>query len=403
MCAVKITATAEEAAGTGRFGRDQAKTAALAVIGLVMLFSAWSLPWVAVSRGEYAVDRMFGRAPSSEVRTFMLTDLAGYWQPLVVGWAALLVLLALACVRPVWRFWLRLAAILLGVVVGVGTLLPATAAIDVSGFPLDDHPNTDLLNGVSLGLFGVVLLARAVTTLPEPPAPAVPEAVPVVSVDEPAATNPPIAANPTPFVWQGSRPNVGPAAPWWRRPGPIAGVLAVLGIAVLLITVTWRAIHSVDEQTPDLGALMVAAPAGWASAAPAAADDHVDLGRVLPLSEARAHLLAEQAGGDVIHTAGSAWTRPDATLVSITLLEFSSAGSADQFQRSYSDLREATPGEVTPLAELPGSAVFVDAERTGVWAVAGRDEIVLIVSAVGGPPGTVPVVESLVREQYDRL
>jgi hypothetical protein len=105
----------------------------------------------------------------------------------------------------------------------------------------------------------------------------------------------------------------------------------------------------------------------------------------------------------VIHTAASAWTRPDATLVSITLLQFSSVGSADQFQRSYSDLREATPGEVTPLAEVPGSAVFVDAERTGVWAVASRDEIILIVSAVGGPPGTMPVVESLVREQYDRL
>ncbi|MFI5926296.1 hypothetical protein ACIA3K_09920 [Micromonospora sp. NPDC051543] len=394
---MKITSAAGEATDTGRFGRDQAKTAVLAVIGLVMLISAWSLPWVSVSRGEYAVDRLFGRAPSGEVRTFMLTDLAGYWQPLVFGWAALLVLLALAWVRPVWRFWLRLAAILLGVVVGVGTLLPATAAIDVSGFPVDDHPDTDLLNGVSLGLFGVVLLARAVTTLPEPPAPAVPEAVPFVFVDEP------IAANTTPFVWQGSRPNVRPAAPWWRRPAPVAGVLAVLGIAVLLITVTWRAIDPVDDQTPDLGALMVAASAGWASAAPAAGDDPVDLGRVLPLSEARAHLLAEQAGGDVIQTAASAWTGPDATLVSITLLEFSSAGSADQFQRSYSDLREATPGEVTPLAELPGSAVFVDAERTGVWAVAGRDEVVLIVSAVGGQPGTVPVVESLVREQYDRL
>ncbi|MGC4855256.1 hypothetical protein ACLQ24_18155 [Micromonospora sp. DT4] len=401
---MKITSTAEEAADGSRFGRDHAKAAVLAIAGLILLISARSMPWVTVRRSDFAVDRLFGRAPSTEARTFGLTDLAGYWQPLYVGWALLLLMLLVAAwVRPQWRFGVRLAAILLGVVLGVGTLLPATAAIDVSGFPLKDGPSADLLGGVWSALFGVLLLVRAVTALPEPSTPTAPEAAPVVPVDESAATDPPVAADSTPFVWQGSRRNARPEAPWWRRPAPIAGVVAVLGVAVLLITVSWRAIDSVDDQTPDLGALVVAAPAGWASAAPAVADGQIDLGRALPLSEARANLLAEQAGGDVIHTAATAWTRPDATLVSITLLQFGSAGSAEQFQRSYSDLREATPGEVTPLAEVPGSAVFVDAERTGVWAVAGRDEVVLIVSAVGGPPGTVPVVESLVREQYDRL
>ncbi|MFG1884146.1 hypothetical protein [Micromonospora sp. NPDC049102] len=400
---MKITSTAEEAADGSRFGRDHAKAAVLAIAGLILLISARSMSWVTVRPNGFAVDRLFGRAPSTEARTFGLTDLAGYWQPLYVGWALLLVLLVAAWVRPQWRFGVRLAAILLGVVLGVGTLLPATAAIDVSGFPADDHPDADLLGGVWSALFGVLLLVRAVTALPEPepatptaPEPATPTAA-AVFVDESAATDS------TPFVWQGSRPNTRPEVPWWRRPAPITGVLAVLGVAVLLVTVSWRAIGSADDQTPDLGALVVAAPAGWAPATPAVADDQVDLGRVLPLSEARAHLLAEQTGGDLVHAAASAWTRPDATLVSITLLQFGSAGSADQFQRSYSDLREATPGEVTPLAEVPGSAAFVNAERTGVWAVAGRHEIVLIVSAVGGPPGSVPVVESLVREQYDRL
>ncbi|KAB1937682.1 hypothetical protein F8271_18750 [Micromonospora sp. ALFpr18c] len=400
---MKITSTAEEVADGSRFGRDHAKSAVLAVAGLILLISARWMPWVTVRPNEFAADRLFGRVPSTEARTFGLTDLAGYWQPLYVGWAALLVLLVAAWVRPQWRFGVRLAAILLGVVLGVGTLLPATAAIDVSGYPSDDHPNADLLGGVWSALFGMLLLVRAVTALkpstPTASEPTAPAAAAAVFVDEPAT------ADSTSFVWQGSRPNTRPDAPWWRRPAPIAGVLAVLGVAVLVVTVSWRAIDSADDQTPDLGALVVAAPAGWAPATPAVAHDQadLDLGRVLPLSEARAHLLAEQAGGDLIHAAASAWTRPDATLVSITLLEFGSAGSADQFQRSYSDLREATPGEVTPLADVPGSAVFVNAERTGVWAVAGRHEVVLIVSAVGGPPGSVPVVESLVREQYDRL
>ena len=56
---------------------------------------------------------------------------AQHWKqvPVVIRRLMGLVLLVLAWVRPVWRFWLRLAAILLGVVVGVGTLLPATGKL----------------------------------------------------------------------------------------------------------------------------------------------------------------------------------------------------------------------------------------------------------------------------------
>ncbi|MGV9216288.1 hypothetical protein ACTFTM_30925 [Micromonospora sp. RB23] len=401
---MKITATAEEAGDNGRFGRDQVKTAALAVAGLAMLIAARSLPWVSVSRGEYAVDRMFGRAPSSEVRTFMLTDLPGYWQPLVVGWAALLVVLVLAWVRPVWRFGLRLAAILLGVVLGVGTLLPATAAIDVSGFPLKDGPSADLLGGVWPAVFGVVLLVRAVLVLPEPTTPTAPEAPPVVPADGPAGTDPPAAADSTPFVWQGSRRNVRAAAPWWRRPGPVAGVVAGLASAAVLVTVVWYATHPAHvDQDGGLGALVVGAPAGSAPVTPVAVDDRVDLGRILPLTDERTFLLTQQAGGDMVHVAGSAWKRSDDATVSITLIQFGSAESADQFQRTYADLQRATPGGLSPLADVPGAAVFVAAGRAGAWGLAGRDDVVVVVSAVGGSSDTAPVVESLVREQYDRL
>ncbi|MEU4470679.1 hypothetical protein [Micromonospora sp. NPDC023888] len=400
---MKITSTPQ---GTADTSRRHVKAAVQAVVGLAALLWAWSISWVAVRPGQTVVDRLLGLRPPTEVRTLALTDLAGYWQPLCVGWVALLVLLVVAWLRPPWRFGLRLAAMLLGVVLAVGTLLPGTAAVDVSGFPLKGNPSTDLLGGVWLGLFGVVLLMRAVTTLPELSTPAAPEVRPAptaVPAEEPIATDPPAAPDSTPFVWQSSRRIAQSAAPWWRRPAPIVGVLAVLGVAILLGTVTWRAINSVDRQPADLGALVVVAPADSAPAAPAVADDRVDLGRILPLSEARANLLADQTGDDVVHVAGTAWTRPDDAAVAITLVQFSSSASADQFQRSYADLRQATPGEATPLAGVPGSAVFVAAERAGVWAVAGRAEIVVIVSVVGGPSETVPVVESLLREQYDRL
>ncbi|MBM7491432.1 hypothetical protein JOD64_002654 [Micromonospora luteifusca] len=401
---MKITSAPQGVADTSR---RHIKAAVLAVAGLAALLWAWSMSWVAVRPGQAVVDRLLGHRPPTEVRTFALTDLAGYWQPLCVGWGALLVLLVVAWLRPPWRFGLRLAAMLLGVVLAVGTLLPGTAAIDVSGFPLQANPSTEFLGGVWLGLLGVALLMRAVTTLPELSTPAAPEAPPALPADEPIATDPSAAPDSTPFVWQGSRRNARSAAPWWRRPGPIVGVLTVLGVATILGVVTWRAIHSVDdsvdEQPAELGALVVVAPPDSAPTAPAAADDRVDLGRILPLSPARANLLAEQAGDDVVHVAGTAWTRPDDAAVSITLVQFSSSASADQFQRSYADLRQATPGEATPLADVPGAAVFVGAERAGVWAVAGRAKVVVIVSVVGGPSETVPVVESLLRNQYDRL
>ncbi|MFG1869965.1 hypothetical protein [Micromonospora arborensis] len=397
---MKITSAPQGAVDTSR---RHVRAAVLAVVGLAALLWSWSMSWVAVRPGQAVVDRLLGHRPPTEARTFALTDLAGYWQPLCVGWGALLVLLVVAWLRPPWRFGLRLAAMLLGVVLAVGTILPGTAAIDVSGFPLKDNPSTEFLGGVWLGLLGVVLLMRAVTTLPELSTPAAPEVPPALPADEPITTDPPAAPDSTSFVWQGSRRNVRSAAPWWRRPGPIVGVLAVLGVATILGVVTWRAIHSVDEQPAELSALVVAAPADSAPTASAAADDRVDLGRILPLSPARANLLAEQAGDDVVHVAGTAWTRPDDAAVSITLVQFSSSASADQFQRSYADLQQTTPGETPPLADVPGAAVFVGAERAGVWAVAGRAEVVVIVSVVGGPSETVPVAESLLREQYDRL
>ncbi|MEH1165840.1 hypothetical protein V6V47_10680 [Micromonospora sp. CPCC 205539] len=401
---MKITSTVEGTADAKRFGRDHAKAAVLAIAGLSLLITARSMPWVAVQRGEFAVDRMFGRAPSTEVRTYVLTDLAGYWQPLYVGWALLVGLVVAVWVRPSWRFGLGLAAMLLGVVLGVGTLLPATAAIDVSGFPLKDGPSTDLLGGVWSALFGVVLLVRAVTALPEPSTPAAPEATPVVPVDEPVATDLPAAADSTPFVWQGSRRNDRPAAPWWRRPGPIVGLVAGLATAAVLVTVIWHATRPAPvDQHAGLGALVVVAPAGSTPVAPAAVDDQVDLGRILPLTRERTFLLAEQTSGGVLHVAGSAWTRPDGASVSITLLRFSSVESADQFRRTYADLERATPGEATQFADVPGATIFVAAEQTGVWALAGRDAVVMVVSAVGGSSNTVPVVESLVREQYGRL
>ncbi|MET8122300.1 hypothetical protein [Micromonospora sp. NPDC005189] len=418
---MKITSSPErstsDSAGTVRFGRRHAKAAAMTVVGLVALAQARSMPWVAVHEGQDSMDRLVGRTTWTEVRTYALTDLAGFWPVLYVGWALLLAMLVVAWVRPPWRPAVRLAAALLSVVLAVANLLPGGAAVDASGFAIDDYPSTNFLGGLWLALFGMLLLAGAVSTLPMAPTPAGPAAPPapeavstapphqeVARVDESAVGDPQASADTTSFVWQSPRLGARPAtAPWWRRPGPVAGVVAGAVAAAVFVTVIWYAAHPAVDLHPDLGALVVAAPSDSKPADPAAVDDQVDFGRILPVFDAGTLLLAAQVRDEVLHAAGTAWTRRDATSVTITLVQFSSVGSANHFERSYVDLQQESPGEVVEIDDVPGAMAFVADDQGGVWAVARQDEIVVVVSAVGGSSDTVTAVESLVREQYDRI
>ncbi|MFC5925233.1 hypothetical protein [Micromonospora vulcania] len=403
--------------GTTRFDRRHVWAAVAAIIGLVNLAQATSMPWVTVHEGQGVVDRLIGVTPSTEVRTYGLTDLPGFAPWLYVGWGLLLALLVAAWVRPAWRQGVQMAAVLISVVLAVVTLLPGGVAVSASGFQPDNHPSTDFLAGVWSALLGMLLLAGAIATLPAVPMPATPTAAALPEVvptdpsqpetapaDEPAAADPAAPVDSAPFVWQSARVGTRPAAPWWRRPGPLAGGLAGLVAVAVLATVIWYATRPAAEPQPaDLASLVVASPADSTPASPAGAEDRVDLSRILPLSDSRAMLLAEQARDEVEHTAGAAWTRPDATSVTVTLLQFGTASSADQFQRTYVDLQQATPGNLVEIDDVPGAMAFVGDDRAGIWAVAVREEIVVLVSAVGGSSGTLTAIEPLVREQYDRL
>ncbi|WP_091343434.1 hypothetical protein [Micromonospora rhizosphaerae] len=400
---------------TAGLGRRRAQAAATAIVGLILLANAHSLPWVAVRPGQSIEDRLLGQAPSAEVRTYALTDLPGARTSLYVGWALLLSLLVVAWVRPEWRRGVRVAASVLPLALALLTFVPGGAAISASGFPEAEGPSTDFLAGTWLALVGMLLVAGAVSTLaasPKPLAPPRPAPVRPTPAAETVAAGPSAPATPSPLPlavpgpgWS-TRP---PSVTWWRRPWLVTGVVAgsVAG-AVLVGAVIWQVAHPPATRHGELAALVVAAPADSAPGQPAAVDDQVNVARLLPLGgDLRALMLAAQVRNDVRHAAGAAWTRPDSASVTVALLQFDSPEVADQFQQSYVEIeRDAWgPGGEVDIPDVPGATAFTGEGqgRAEVHAVAHRDEIVVLVAATGGPPDAIAAVKSLVREQYDRL
>ncbi|MBM0238128.1 hypothetical protein JNW88_14970 [Micromonospora sp. ATA32] len=112
---------------TVALGRHHARAATTAIIGLIVLASAHSMPWVAVRPGQSIDDLLLGRAPSPEVRTYALADLPGFRTSLYVGWVLLLALLVMAWARPQWRHGVRVAASVLSVALAILTFLPGGA------------------------------------------------------------------------------------------------------------------------------------------------------------------------------------------------------------------------------------------------------------------------------------
>ncbi|WNM41519.1 hypothetical protein RMN56_09320 [Micromonospora halotolerans] len=387
-------------------GRRHARAAATAIVGLIVLAAAHSMPWVAVRPGQSTDDLLLGRPPSGEVRTYALTDFPGSRASLYVGWVLLLVMLVAAWVRPRWRPGARLGAGVLGVALTLFAFLSGGDAVDASGFPRADHPQSEFLAGIWLAVAGTLLLAAAVPTLaaaPKAPVEARPTPAEPAPLSETAPATPPAPA----FAPGPHRTATRPAqASWWRRPGPVIGVAAAVAAAAIVGTVVWYAVHARAGQDRDLGALVVAIPADSTPTTPAAVDDQVNITRILPLGEDfRSLMLVAAVRNTVQHAAGAAWTRPDSASVTVTLLQFDSVSAADQFQQSYVDLQPPAGGlgNLVEIPDVPGALTFTDEDRTEVRGVARRNEIIVLVSVGGGPPDAVTTVESLVREQYGRL
>ncbi|MEU1685283.1 hypothetical protein [Micromonospora sp. NPDC005707] len=395
---------------TVALGRRHAQAAATAIVGLVVLATAHSAPWLAVRPGQSTEDLMLGRAPSDEVRTYALTDFPGSRASLYAGWALLLAMLVAAWVRPQWRTGTRLAAWLLGVALTLLTFLPGSDAVDASGFPQADRPHSEFLTGTWLALAGTLMLAAAVSTLtaaPAPPAAAHPTPAESAPGTESIAVDRPDPAGPAPVFAPDPHRAARPApVPWWRRPWPVIGLAASVAGAAVVGTVVWYAVHARVDPDRDLGALVVAGPADSTPTTPAAVDDRVDITRIVPLGEDfRSLVLVAAVRSTVLHAAGAAWTRPDSTSVTVTLLQFDSVSAADQFQQSYVSLQPAARGlgDLAEIRDVPGAMTFTGEGQTEVRAVAHRDEIVVLVTVAGGPPDAATTVESLVREQYGRL
>ncbi|SCE93879.1 hypothetical protein GA0070214_103434 [Micromonospora chaiyaphumensis] len=379
-----------------------------------MLAAVHSMPWVAVRPGQSIADRLSGLAPSAEVRTFALADLPGARSPLYVGWALLLSLLVVAWLRPEWRRSVRVGTAVLSLALTFLTFLPGGAAVRASGFREADGPSTDFLAGTWLALVGMLLVASGVSTLAASPKPSTPpEPTPVrptpaavtVAADSTAPADPTPIFVPPPGWAARPRPA---AVPWWRRPWLVTGVVAAcVAGAVLVGALVWHvAAHPPATRRGELAALVVARPADSAPARPAAVDDRVNVPQLLPPGGPDALILAAQLL-DVRHAAGAAWTRPDTASVTVTLLQFDSREQADQFQQSYAEFERRARGRggEVGIPDVPGATAFTG-EGQGqaeVDAVAHRDDIVVLISADGGPPDTIAVVESLVREQYNRL
>ncbi|WP_319460217.1 hypothetical protein [Micromonospora sp. RTP1Z1] len=401
---MKITSGPERTpsgrSATAALGRRHAQAAATAIVGLIVLAAAHSVPWVAVRP-----------APSDEVRTYALTDFPGSRTSLYVGWVLLLAMLVAAWVRPQWRPGTRLVAWVLSVALTLLTFLPGSEAMDARGFPEAHSPHSEFLTGTWVALAGMLALARAVSTLtaaPQPPTPASPIPAEPAPVAETIATEPPAPAGPTSIFAPSPHWTARPAlVPWWRRPWRVAGVVAACVAAAALVgTVAWYAIHARVDRDGDLGALVVTLPADSTPTTPAAVDDRVDTTRIVPLSEDfRSMMLAVEVRNTVQHAAGAAWTRPDSATVTVTLLQFDSASTAEEFQQSYADLQPPGrgPGDLVQIPDVPGAMAFTNNGQAEVRAIAHRDEIVVLVTMAGVPPDAVTAVETLVREQYGRL
>jgi hypothetical protein len=417
MCAVQITSGPDRStsgsSASAPLDRRHAHAAIAAVVGVVLLAGAGSLPWVAVRPGQSGADRLFGVAPSTEVRTYTLTDLPGTARSLYVGWGLLLALVVVAWMRPSWRRGVRVAAAVLTVALAFLTFLPGGAAVRANGFPQAGGPDTEFLAGTWLALLGMSLMAGAASTLAAT-RPAAPPGTPALAHPAPAvesgAVDPSPPGGPVPIAASGGRWSVRPVAdPWWHRRGLVAGVAAGAVAALALVgAVLWQLAHPPVDPHADLPALVVARPVDSTPATAAAVDDRVTIGRIVPFSggDMRAVLLAAEVRDGVRHAAGVAWNRPAAS-VTVTLLQFDSATAADHFQQSYDDLRRHAPGfgEVVEIPDVPGATAYPGQgeEGTEVDAVAHRGEIVVLVTAAGGAAGAVTVAETALREQYDRL
>ncbi|MFD0787309.1 hypothetical protein ACFQZ8_25690, partial [Micromonospora azadirachtae] len=158
-----------EAGSSGRLTARHVRSAILALVGLATFGYAHTLPWIGVRPGQDIEEQLLGLTPSGEARTYALTDLTGSQVALYLGWLALLAVLVLAWVRPQWRDALRIAAMLSSLAVVALILLPSGAAVEASGFPRDDRPDSTYLAGTWLALSALGLLTRAtLSALPRP-------------------------------------------------------------------------------------------------------------------------------------------------------------------------------------------------------------------------------------------
>lgn len=233
----------------------------------------------------------------------------------------------------------------------------------------------------------------------------------IATTDEPAAPGTRVPTDAEPFIGQGPHP---PVKPWWHRlvliVSLVAGGLAGLAFALAspflsLIALSAFQGDQMPEPRPDLGALVVAGPADSTPAVPVATNDKVDFDRLLPGADTRHLLLTPQVRADLRHAAGVAWTQPDNTAVTVTLLEFESKEVAVEFSRSYVELQLANHDTVTIGGDGPVMA-FLEAEASAISAVEITDEVLIFVRAVSPAdrlPDTVVAVESLLREQRARL
>ncbi|SIQ93095.1 hypothetical protein [Micromonospora avicenniae] len=438
-----------EAGPSGRFTSQHVWSAILALAGLATFGYAHTLPWIAVRPGQDLHERLRGLAPSGEVRTYALTDLTGSEVALYLGWLALLSVLVLAWVRPQWRDALRIAAKLSTLAVVALTFLPSGAAVDASGFPRADRPDSTYLAGTWLALSALGLLSRAAlsalprphptgtaTTTAPPDESRAPEAEPPAG-PEPAASGPATAGatgghdgEPVPpFVTSSDWAR--PRSTSRRRPWLVgAAALGVVAVVLVATVLAWprpdrsgdgSASERAERGTVDaagtgddssgLGALLVTAPDYATPDLAPVRNDKFDSSRIMTLDEPAAMPVLAQLAG-VRHTAGRAWTAPKSASMMVVLLEFGTPQLAEDFQTTYANMerlrRRSNSNWEVQLPSVPGAAAYIGptgdtAVLPEVRVVARHDDIVVLVTASGGGLDQAATAATLLRRQYERL
>ncbi|GAB3817975.1 hypothetical protein [Micromonospora zhanjiangensis] len=198
--------------------------------------------------------------------------------------------------------------------------------------------------------------------------------------------------------------------PWWRRRGPVTGV--VIGAVVLVFTAAagiWLAVHQPGPE-PDLKPMLVSAPQGATRVVQlGGGPDSPGAGELASLTGGVPFWSGSLRRYGIRQLAAVGWATSDGTDVAVVLSRFD-RDSADSLFKEVG-LLQGPLGAGVVVSDVPGVpagklltiSAADPAGRVQTIALARRGDLVVVVQSLARPPADTAMINALVREQYGRM